>query len=581
MPTETVFDLNELADTYEIDGEFSGRTDVRTFMARRRSDGESVLISVATTPPNDEGNALSHLAADAKSLMAASHPNLVPVLDARWIGTDAFAIVTPKVASPTLAELLARRDEPFDYPRIATILREVNAALEWARGQKIVHRALDPEAVYVEPGSDSISLSFEVRPLPLAEMPGEEEDGRAIAMLARTMLTRSGADPERESMPLAELRPGLPKKVIEQTEALSAATPGSAIPDISGYIASIAMAEALKHGEVEIEKMAAKWAAEEREMREEIDRLRHENERIAAEHARQSATDRQNIIKDRERMERQCASQQHDMERALAKEREAMERALLRDRKALDEERAALAALREELVSQRELYTKTSQFSASVADTPAPPPAEPPRQTLWLPSRPRKPRVTRQIAWRKPVAAVVVLLIVATALFALGRSQRPDSTQTAVNGVTVSTQRDSAAGVIAAVDSAVQVPRADITHGSQPIPSDLVSGVASRAVADPAPYRPPRPRRVVRSTPLVTAQPRADTMSAFPLTTRSDSSAPRPDSARQLIPGAVQSIRLDSLARLRRDSIRRDTIRRDTIRRDTIPRDTLSPPPSS
>lgn len=275
-------------------------------------------------------------------------------------------------------------------------------------------------------------------------------------------------------------------------------------------------------------------------------------------------------------MERQCASQQRDVERALAKEREAMERALLRDRKALDEERAALAALRQELVEQRELYAKTAQFAANAAEAPAPLAAEPPRSTLWLPSRPRKPRVTRHFAWRKPVAAVVVLLIVATALFAFGRSQRSDSAQTAINGLTVSTRRDSAAGVIAEVDSAAQAPSANFTQGSQPVPADLVSGVASRAAADPSPYRPPRPRRVVRSTPVVTSQPRPDTVSAFPMTTRPDSLAPRPDSARQLIPGAVQSIRVDSLARVRRDSVRRDT-----IRRDTIPRDTLSQPPSS
>ena len=577
MPTETVLDLNELADTYDIAGEFSGRTDVRTFMARRRVDGENVLIAVATTPPNDEGNALSHLAADAKSLMAASHPNIVPVLDARWIGTDAFAIVAPKVTAPTLAELLARRDEQFDYPRIATILREVNAALEWARGQKIVHRALDPEAVYVEPGSDSVSLSFGIRALPLADMPGAEEDSRAIAGLARIMLTRSGADPERESMPLAELRPGLPKKVVEQTEALLAATPGSPVPDVSGYIASIAMAEALKNGEVEIEKMAAKWAAEERAMRDEIDRLRQENERIAAEHARQSAAERESIIRDRERMERECANQQRDVERALAKEREAMERALLRDRKALDEERAALAALRKELVAQRELYAKASQLSANVPETPALPSAEPPRQTLSLPSRPRQPRVKQHATWAKPITAVAALVIVAAALFALGRSQRSGDTQTAVNGVTVSTRRDSAAGLIEAVDTVAPVQRADGVQGSPPVPADLVTGVASRAVADPAPYRPPRPRPAVRSRPVFSPQRAVDTMSAFPGTTQ----APRPDSVRQLSPMTpTPALRTDSTGRLR-DSIRRDSVRRDTIRRDTLQRDTLPRPPSS
>jgi hypothetical protein len=559
MPTETNLDLKELSNAYEITGEMSGRADVRTFIARRREDRADVLIAVATTPADDEGNALSHLAADAKSLMAASHANIVRVMDARWVGTDAFAIVTPRISAPTLAELLARREEAFDYPRIATILREINGALEWARGQKIVHRAIDPEAVYVEEGSDAVLLSFTVRPLPLAEMPGAEEDARAIAALARMMLTRSSAVPERELEPLGQVRPGLPKKVVEQTEAILAGS-GSSLPDISGYIASIAMAEALKSGEIEIERMAEKWAGEERAMREEIDRLRQENERIAAEQTRQGLAQRESILKDRELMER-----------ALAKEREGMERALLRDREALDEERAALAALREELVAQRELYAQTSQFQAAGAETtPAAPGPHPPRRTLWLPSRPRRRDVKRTMAWATPVAAIVTLLIVAAGLFALDRSRRSHPALGS-NGVTVSTRSDSAAGAIVGVDSVPPTPAAAVPTTTEPVPMDLVSGVASRAASDSAPYRPPRPWRVYRAPPVTSAPPRVDTTVAPTFTRIVPVETLTPtDSARRLIPGTTVPIRVDSFGRPRRDSVRRDSIRRDTIPRDTL-----------
>src|SRR4051812_12551967 len=149
MTTQALPDLDQLTDAYDIVGELAGRDDARTYLARRRDDGRDVLIALVSPPRGDAGNALNHLAADANLLGGRPHRSLLPVLDGRWVG-DAFALVLQRTSAPTLAELLHRRDEEFGYARIAAILGEANGVLEWARSQKVVHRAITPETLYVE-----------------------------------------------------------------------------------------------------------------------------------------------------------------------------------------------------------------------------------------------------------------------------------------------------------------------------------------------------------------------------------------------------------------------------------------------
>src|SRR5205814_67118 len=103
-------------------------------------------------------------------------------------------------------------------------------------------------------------------------VPGAEADGRTIASLARAMLTRSPAAPERADQPLAELRPGLPKSVIDATEALLSPSPDQPPGDVTTYIASIAMAEALKTGEDHLDEARRAMEEQQRLHREQIEK---------------------------------------------------------------------------------------------------------------------------------------------------------------------------------------------------------------------------------------------------------------------------------------------------------------------
>lgn len=562
-------ELGQLADVYEIIAEISGRAGARAFMGRRRADGAEVLITVAAQPDGDEGNALNHLAADANLLKGRRHRALIPVLDGVWV-ENSFAVVTERPDGSTLEELLARREEEFDYPRIAMILQELNGLLDWAREQKVIHRALGTDNIYLEPGSDRVLASFEVRALPIADMPGPEEDARTIAMLARAMLTRSTAAPERESQPLAELRPGLPESVLTTTEALLQRS-GSEIPDVRGYIAAIAMADALKRGETECANTMAKLREEERAAREAL-QTEKEAAILAAEEQREEfARERAAILREKEEertafereKERELAAVRRERETmlaALAKERQA----LLKVRDELEREREELSRRAEELQAQRGLYAPTEEFQTPVGLDALP--AIPALPTIPEISRSRRGAASRSPRSRRALlfaAAAAVLLIVVTLAALTRRPSGPQLEQRA----SLSAAQDSAAGisVTRSSDSAGDVSvDSTATPGVPGIPADFVSGVATRAPTDPGPAPRPRPRPV--AVPL-----RFDSTQALDSLGRRDTTVVRPP-VTPALPG------VDSLVRPRPDTlVRRDSLRRDTIpRRDTMPRrDTL------
>jgi hypothetical protein len=324
---------------YDIIGELAVDQDAQRYLARRTEDGADVLIAVVNAPEGDEGNALNHLASDVKLQMAQPHHGVLRVLDGHWLG-ESFAVVTQRPAAPTLEEMLVRRDEEFPFVRIATVLRDINGALVWARERGIVHRAIRLENVFVEPGSDRTVVAFNVRPIGLTGMPTEAEDNRTIAGLASAMFTRGRRSESDES--LAEQRPGLPASLVTQTEALLGRPvegDESPLPDMTSYIASIAMADSLKAAEEHLEKNRHLIEQQQQEHQAQLEKER-------AEHADALAKEKAAHQKEREAHARDLEAYARDKE-VLRIERESHERdreLLRRERTEHDKEMSAILA---------------------------------------------------------------------------------------------------------------------------------------------------------------------------------------------------------------------------------------------
>lgn len=601
MPTKDELDLAQLADSYDILGELSGRPDARVALATRKADGFPVLITVIPEPQADEGNALSHLASDAKLLEEHSHPAIVRVIESRWIGGN-LAMVTDRVSAPSLAERLSRRDEEFPFPRIATLLREVNSALAWARERGIVHRSLRPDLLFLEEGSDRLQLMFSAEALSGNGTPDEHDDARTIAALARAMLTRSVADPDRDKLPLAELRPGLPARVVQQTEALLGRAESLEPVDVRAYIAAIAMSEELKQGEEEWKRVTREMSEEQRIMREQLAAERKAHEEDLAEQARKFEKERDAILKamakEREEAARALARERDEGEKTLRQERERLEkeirkqRALLekaqgklaREREAFERERAKareqIAAKLEALRVQAELYSRTSELPAVLeepflerepavtevesdvdADTlpggvPQPHDAVPavsvedqPEAVPPQPKRSDRPTPRLAPAWRSRspgsrrartlglAAAVLVLAIAITAL-ALGRRDSSAAAERASGQPPIS---------LRVIDSLGGISASRVATDSTLPPTDS-------AAAEPPVRRARAPRQAraepapVRDTMLVSGDTTASAAAVFPAS----------------LPFTRDSARKDTLPR--RDT----TLPRDSVRRDTL-----------
>lgn len=390
-------DLTALESDYDVVGEVRGPGGVRAYPAtrkdegvKRRDDQSGVLISIVTSPEGDEGNALSHLAADTKLLAGMSHRRLIPVIEGRWVGSDAFAVVTQRTTDPSLAQKLAT-GESFTTPRVAAILREVNGLLEWAREHKVVHRTVTADRIFLEPKTDRVRVMFGVAPIiRLKHVDPETEDARTIVRLVVAMLTGSEDPSTYEGQKLTELRPDLPDQLQEATVALLDETNAHTAADVATYLALVGMAGPLAAGETEAERIRDETLGEQLAEREKLaeeratfeqDMAREKSnfERVMAE-AREAfdklmADEREKFAKERDDLLRKLAKEKDELQRAALAEREAitakraeLERTVAEQRRELErvatEDRRQIDALRAEIKRAGELEVERKRQAA-------------------------------------------------------------------------------------------------------------------------------------------------------------------------------------------------------------------------
>ncbi|MDB4917968.1 MAG: hypothetical protein JWM95_5612 [Gemmatimonadetes bacterium] len=381
--TREPLDLSSLETDYEIVGEMSGGTDTRRFMANRkqetrsrRDDDGRVLITIVTTPRGDEGNALSHLAADTNLLSRTQHRRLIPVLEGRWIGKDAFAVITARTTDASLAEKLAT-GEKFSPPRTAAILREVNGLIEWAREQKIVHRCVTPSDIYLEPSTDRVRVAFSVSRIPRIQHASSAEDARTIARLALAMLTGFTDPRQYEGESLAVLRPDLPARLGEASTALLDDKRDSSPEEVAAYLAIIGMADPLHAGETEAARIRAEVLEEQRAEREKLanERAQLESDVAAdrAKFAQEMADERERLANERAELQRavteereQLLAMRTELERAVAEQRAEIERVAANDRALIESLRAELKA-----AGEAEIEKKRDTALEDVTDDPS------------------------------------------------------------------------------------------------------------------------------------------------------------------------------------------------------------------
>lgn len=372
-------DLRVLDDKYERLGELRGSDEARTYLAKRRDDGADVTITVVRAANGGENNALSHFASDARMLARVNHPNVARVLDGRWLGKDAFALVSKRVRGTSLAELLSS-GERFPYPRVATVLQRVSGVLDWAREQGVVHRGVTADTLFFEQGTHRPVMTLALTPIPVEGVPDGAADARTIGLLTWGMLTGKVLTGEATDAALIELRPELAKRVATDTVAMIRRKRGE-LPDVQAFLAVIATGDALRKAEIEIARIQAELFDERRIERETVatervaEREKFESERRA--YVEKAAEIEQRLADDRAEFHRYKLEEE---ERIASGDRQLNVERLQFDQERLElgERNAELAATRAEvdrLKADEERRIQTAVSTAVIAAIAALPPA--------------------------------------------------------------------------------------------------------------------------------------------------------------------------------------------------------------
>ena len=237
-PEPLVPDLSELESRYEIISEVRSTSDSISYLARHRTINREVTIDIVRAPWGQAASLMMQLQADARRESAMRHPNVVPVLEGRQIARDTFATVRPRVRGATLEELLSSQEmvDTISPDRLASIFEQLNAALDWGWANGIVHRKVTPAGLVFQQGSGRALFTFEPQ-LDAIDVPTNlADDARTIGRLAWTMLAGFPFGSAGMTL-LAEVRPDLPRRVIEAVDALSHYSHDDDTPDIDGFIA--------------------------------------------------------------------------------------------------------------------------------------------------------------------------------------------------------------------------------------------------------------------------------------------------------------------------------------------------------
>ncbi|HEY4303142.1 MAG TPA: hypothetical protein VGM82_01640 [Gemmatimonadaceae bacterium] len=368
-------DLRGLENQYEIHGELRGNGTARHYIGKTRDErAAEVTIVIAQKAEGGETSDLAHFAADSQILANAEHPAVPRVRESRWIGSDSVAAISDRVSGDSLGELL-ERGEKFPNARIARILEDVSAALDWAREAGVVHRGVTPDSLVFERGSNRIRVSFVPTRVPMTGVPDQATDARTIGMLAWAFLTGKPYS-TTETRSIGEVSPNLAARVVEATDKIVRSKDHADAPDVETYLSVLAAGDVLKQAEVELLAQKEEYDEAHRVELQKCDIQRQEVEQHASEQASMLAGEREEFSRQMADVRAQLETERAQFESMMQerKERFAAVRAELDQQRAEMERRVAelekyrtdVEKVRDEALAARE-EAKTAREDAKVA----------------------------------------------------------------------------------------------------------------------------------------------------------------------------------------------------------------------
>ncbi|MFC1974932.1 serine/threonine protein kinase [Chloroflexota bacterium] len=222
-----------------------GRGDLTVvYRARRKSDDAVVALKVVAPQFTFDEFFVRRFKDIAKQTTKLEHPNIVRTYEADQEG-DVLYLVRELIEARPLAQILAE-EGPLSPQRMASIARQVSAALDYAHQKSITHGDLSANRVYIGPndhvivadfgqtqamaGTSLVKQGFAVgSPETMApervhgQGPSRQSDLYSLGVLCYQMLTN---EPPFTGTPAAILH----AQAYEQPQPLHLANPGISVP---------------------------------------------------------------------------------------------------------------------------------------------------------------------------------------------------------------------------------------------------------------------------------------------------------------------------------------------------------------
>src|SRR5882757_3343494 len=132
----------------------------RVYRAEQKALGRTVAVKVIHPHLLGDESAAARFITEARAASRLNHPNSVGVIDFGKTDDGQLYLVMEFLRGKDLARV-AYEEGPLPFRRIASILKQVLAALSEAHDLGIVHRDLKPENIILEPlrrGGDFVKV---------------------------------------------------------------------------------------------------------------------------------------------------------------------------------------------------------------------------------------------------------------------------------------------------------------------------------------------------------------------------------------------------------------------------------------